>query len=108
LDERIFVEPGHVASQEGNTPMETNRFHADLFWMAREPLKVGAPYSLKLVTQDVKCRVASIEQVMDSSTLESPTEPRDQIERNEAARVTIETRAPLVLIHHVRVPTPGR
>ena len=108
LAEQIFVERGHVASHEGDTPIETNRFHADLFWMAREPLKVGAPYSLKLVTQDVKCRVASIEQIMDSATLESTTEPRDQIERNEVARVTIETRAPLVLDNHDRVPTLGR
>src|ERR1043166_7533291 len=33
LSEQIFVERGYVASHENETPIETNRFHADLFWI---------------------------------------------------------------------------
>jgi bifunctional enzyme CysN/CysC len=108
LSEQIFVERGHVASQEDETPIETNRFHADLFWIVREPLRVGHPYDLRLATQEVKCQIVSIERVMDSSTLEPKSDGRDQLERNEIGRLTIQTRGPLVIDNHDRIPNLGR
>src|SRR6266480_7830093 len=108
LTEQIFVERGYVASHQNETPIETNRFHADLFWIAREPMRVGRLYDLRLATQDVKCQVVSIEQVMDSSTLEINTEKREQLERNEVGQLTIQTRAPLVLDNHDRIANLGR
>src|SRR6266446_28170 len=74
LAEQIFVERGYVASHQNETPVETNRFHADLFWIVREPLRVGHFYDLRLATQEVKCQIVSIEQVMDSSTLEKTSD----------------------------------
>src|SRR5205809_3336315 len=108
LAEQIFVERGYVASHQNETPIETNRFHADLFWIVREPLRVGHFYELRLATQQVKCQIASIEQVMDSSTLETTSDGREQLERNEIGRVTIQTRAPLVIDNHDRIPNLGR
>src|SRR5947207_14717238 len=46
LSEQIFVERGYVASRENETPIEANRFHADLFWIVREQLRIGHLYSL--------------------------------------------------------------
>jgi bifunctional enzyme CysN/CysC len=108
LSEQIFVERGYVASHENETPIETNRFHADLFWIVREPLRIGHLYSLRLATQDVKCEVVSIERVMDSSTLESKSDGREQLERNEIGKLTIQTRGPLVIDNHGRIPNLGR
>jgi bifunctional enzyme CysN/CysC len=108
LGEQIFVERGYVASRENETPIEANRFHADLFWIVREPLRVGHLYSLRLATQDVKCQVVSIERVMDSSTLETKSDGREQLERNEVGRLTIQTRGPLVIDNHDRIPNLGR
>jgi bifunctional enzyme CysN/CysC len=108
LTEQIFVERGYVASHQNETPIETNRFHADLFWIARDPLRVGRLYDVHLATQEVKCQVVSIEQVMDSSTLETNKEKREQLARNEVGRLTIQTRAPLVLDNHDRVANLGR
>jgi bifunctional enzyme CysN/CysC len=108
LSEQIFVERGYVASHQAETPIETNRFHADLFWIAREPMRVGQVYNIRLATQDVKCQVVSIEEVMDSSTLEIKKGHYDRIERNEVGRLTIQTRAPLVLDNHERVANLGR
>src|SRR6202045_5368347 len=48
LSEQIFVERGYVASHQTDTPIETNRFRADLFWIVREPLRVGRLYNLRL------------------------------------------------------------
>jgi bifunctional enzyme CysN/CysC len=108
LSEQIFVERGYVASQENETPIETNRFHADLFWIVREPLRLGHFYDLRLGTQDVKCQIVSIEQVTDSSTLETKSDGREQLERNEIGRLTIQTRGPLVIDNHDRIPNLGR
>ncbi len=108
LTEQIFVERGYVASHENETPIEANRFHADLFWIVREPLRVGHPYDLRLATQDVKCQIVSIERVMDSSTLETESGGREQLERNEIGRVIIQTRGPLVIDNHDRIPNLGR
>jgi len=108
LSEQIFVERGYVASHEDETPIEANRFHADLFWIVHEPLRVGHLYSLRLATQDVKCQVVSIERVMDSSTLETKSDGREQLERNEIGRLTIQTRGPLVIDNHDRIPNIGR
>jgi bifunctional enzyme CysN/CysC len=108
LGEQIFVERGYVASHQTETPIEANRFHADVFWIAREPLRMGQIYNLRLATQDVKCQVVSIEEVMDSSTLEIKAGDYDRIERNEVGRLTIQTRAPLVQDNHDRVANLGR
>jgi len=108
LAEQIFVERGYVASRENETPIEANRFHADLFWIVREPLRVGHLYSLRLATQDVKCEVVSIERVMDSSTLETKSGGPEQLERNEIGTLTIQTRGPLVIDNHDRIPNLGR
>jgi bifunctional enzyme CysN/CysC len=108
LTEQIFVERGYVASHQHETPVETNRFHADLFWIVREPLRVGHLYDLRLATQEVKCQIVSIEQVTDSSSLETKSDGREQLERNEIGRLIIQTRSPLVLDNHDRVPNLGR
>src|SRR5437016_3174969 len=108
LSEQIFVERGYVASHENETPIETNRFHADLFWIVREPLRVGRFYDVRLATQEVKCQIVSIERVMDSSTLETKTHGRERLERNEVGRLIIQTRGPLVMDNHDRIPNLGR
>lgn len=108
LAEQIFVERGYVASHQSDTPIETNRFHADLFWIAQKPLQTNVSYALRLATQEVKCQVASIGQIMDSSSLAITTGETHEVARNEVGRVTIRTRAPLVLDNHERVPNLGR
>jgi bifunctional enzyme CysN/CysC len=108
LIEQIFVERGYVASHQNETPIETNRFHADLFWIVREPLRMGHFYDLRLTTQQVKCQIVSIEQVTDSSSLETKNGGREQLLRNEIGRLTIQTRSPLVIDNHDRIANLGR
>src|SRR5437588_911637 len=45
---------------------------------------------------------------MDSSTLQATKNKREQLERNEVGRLTIQTRSPLVIDNHDRIPTLGR
>ena len=108
LREQIFVERGYVGSHSKDAPIETNRFHADLFWIARQPAHLSQLYTARLATQEVKCQIVSLDEVMDSSSLERSATKSDQLARNEVGRLTIQTRAPIVLDNHDRVPPLGR
>jgi bifunctional enzyme CysN/CysC len=108
LKDHIFIERGHVASHEADAPIETNRVHAKLFWIGAEPLRVGARYRLKLVTQNVECEVVAIGKVVDAATLYPASSDRAELRINEVGEVTLQTRAPLVLDNHERVPALGR
>ena len=108
LRDHIFVERGHIASHEADAPAESNRVHARVFWIGTEPLRVGARYRLKLVTQDVECEVVALSNVVDVATLESAAGERGELRINEVGEMTLQTRRPLVLDNHDRVPTIGR
>ena len=108
LRDHIFIERGHLASHKSDAPAETNRVHATLFWLGTEPLSVGARYRLKLATQDVECQVAALGKVVDAATLDSASTDPSELRINEVGEVTLQTRAPLVLDNHDRVPAMGR
>jgi bifunctional enzyme CysN/CysC len=108
LSDHIFIERGHIASHETDTPVESNRVHAKVFWIGREPLVASARYRLKLVTQDVECEVVAVANVIDAATLDSAPAERSELRTNEVGEVTLQTRAPLVFDNHDRIPTMGR
>jgi bifunctional enzyme CysN/CysC len=108
LRDHIFIERGHIASHETDAPVESNRVHAKVFWIGTEPLRVGARYRLKLVTQNVEGEVVALSNVVDVATLDSAATERAELRINEVGEVTLQTRSPLVLDNHDRVPTMGR
>src|SRR5438270_5107408 len=108
LRDHIFIERGHIASHEADAPVESNRVHSKVFWISAEPLRLGARYRLKLVTQNVECEVVTLLNVVDVATLNSAATDRTELRLNEVGEVTLQTRAPLVLDNHARVPTMGR
>ena len=108
LSDHIFIERGHIASHETDAPVESNRVHAKVFWIGREPLVAGARYRLKLVTQDVECQVVAVANVIDAATLDSAPAERSELRTNEVGEVTLQTRAPLVFDNHDRIPSLGR
>ena len=109
LEEQIFVQRGHVASHETDTPIESNRFKANLFWMGRKNLEIGQRYKLKLTTQEIDCEIASIDRIIDASTLQTVGDAtRTFIAKNDVAEITIETRQPLVMDNHDSNPVLGR
>jgi len=108
LTEQIFVERGHVASHGAHSPIESNRFHARLFWMGRRNLETGQRFKLKLATQELDAEIVSIERIIDASTLETITGGRAHIARNDVAEVVIQTRGALVMDNHDQNPVLGR
>ena len=108
LRDQIFVERGHVGSHEKDAPVESNRVHARVFWIGSEPLRIGARYRLKLVTQNVECEVVALGNAIDAATLAAASVDHTELRANEVGEVTLQTRAPLVLDNHDRVPALGR
>jgi bifunctional enzyme CysN/CysC len=108
LSDQLFIERGHVASHESDAPVESNRLHARIFWLSPEPLRVGARYRLKLVTQNVECEIVALSNVTDVATLDRAATDRSELRINEVGEVTLQTRAPLVFDNHDRVSALGR
>ena len=108
LKEQIFVERGQIAATGDAMPIETNRFRARLFWMGDRPLTLGRRYKVKLMTQEVECQVASIDRVIDASSLETTSSIRRSVGRNEVADITVQTRGPIVLDNYDRLAVSGR
>jgi adenylylsulfate kinase (apsK) len=108
LREQIFVERGYVGSHQKDAPIETNRFHADLFWIARQPASLDHLYTARLATQEFRCQIVSIDEVLDSASLERTQGAAKELARNEVGRLIIQTRAAVVLDNHDRIPNLGR
>ena len=108
LRDHIFIERGHIASHEVDSPIESNRVYAKVFWIGKEPLRVGARYRLKLVTQNVECEVVAVGSVIDAAKLDAGPTRRAELRANEVGEVTLQTRAPLVFDNHDRIPAIGR
>jgi len=108
LTEQIFVERGHVGSLAEHVPIESNRFRARLFWMGRRNIETGERYKLKLATQELEAEIVAIDRIIDASTLETITEGRTHIARNDVAEVVIQTRGALVMDNHDQNPILGR
>jgi bifunctional enzyme CysN/CysC len=108
LKEQIFVERGQIAATANAMPIETNRFRARLFWMGDRPLTLARRYKVKLLTQEVECQVASIDRVINASSLETTSSIRRSVGRNEVAEITVQTRGPIVLDNYDRISVSGR
>lgn len=91
LDQRIFVERGHIGSHEKNPPMLSNVFRANMFWLAAKPLKVGNSYKIRYGTYESTVTVQSIDKVIDTDNL-AQTEKAGEVGKNAVAEVTLRAR----------------
>jgi len=87
LDERIFVERGHIGSHADNPPMLSNVFRANIFWLAAKPLKVGNTYKVRYATVEATVTVQSIDLVIDTDDL-GQNEKAGEVGKNAVAEVT--------------------
>jgi sulfate adenylyltransferase subunit 1 len=69
-EEELFVERGEVISRRKRTPVKAREIRASIFWLADLPFQTGKTYTIKLATAEVLATAVSIEERLDSSTLE--------------------------------------
>ncbi len=108
LAEPLFVERGHVLSHADAAPIVSNRLHASVFWLGAQALRVGDELRLKLGTQDVPCRVATIGKAFDPAHATPELAVASDVSRNGAAEITLQLRRPLVFDRHDRIAALGR
>jgi len=107
LSDQLFVERGSIACHAAETPTLTKEFTARIFWLGKTPLTAGKRYKLKLVTQEMECQIATIEEVVDASTVQT-IPGADAVRTNDAATVVIHTRRPVAVDLFERIPSMGR
>ena len=106
LDEQIFVERGEIASHEADAPIESDVFHARLFWLADKPLKVGTSCELKIGPNRVDAVVEQIERVIDIDALSN--HDATSVARDEIADVVIRTSQLIAFDEHDALSRTGR
>lgn len=106
LSEQIFVERGEVVSKTDDQPIESDVFRAKLFWLGKEPLKVGNRYKLKLGTAEAPVWIDKIDRVIDTDDLSGAD--AKIVDRNQVAEVILRARRILALDEFTKAPRTGR
>jgi bifunctional enzyme CysN/CysC len=99
LDDRIFVERGHLGSTTKNMPMLSNVFRANIFWLSHNPLKVGNSYKVRYGTTEANVTVQSIDNLVDTQDLNS-NDNASEVARNCVAEITLRARDILPIDPH--------
>jgi bifunctional enzyme CysN/CysC len=107
LDDRIFVERGHMGSHEQDMPILSNVFKANIFWLSNTPLKVGNAYKIRYGTIEASVTVQSIDMMVDTNNLEKHNDARE-VKRNDVAEVTLRARDLLPIDAHDQNRRLGR
>ena len=79
-----------------------------MFWIGSEPLVPTARYRIKLTTQELECQVVTVANVLDAATLTSSFGECPELQMNQIADVTLQTRGTLVFDNYDRIPSLGR
>lgn len=132
LTEQLFIERGEIISHVDNAPMLSNLFRARIVWLGNNPLKAGNFYKIKLQNAELQAELRSIDQVLDTDTLErikperaeglkgsenkelspsaphQPLSPSLSIPRHGVGEVTFRVRGMAALDDHADNPRTGR
>ncbi len=106
LDQRAFVERGHVASLASEPLRPARRLTVRLFWLAADPLTVGRSLTLQLAAGQYRAKVWSIESVIDLHTLEK--RQVDRVLTNQVAEIILEAADPIPVDRFTALPRTGR
>ena len=104
----VFLERGNVLCSPGSQPILTDTIAANMFWMSKKDFTKDQKLTIRCATQEMSCKVVSIDKRIDSSTLELLDTDCDTLKNLEVAEVTIETKKPIVVKNFNDVQELGR
>src|SRR5258708_20147315 len=84
LDRELFIERGDVIAHVGDSPRDTRRIRARIFWLHDKPLATGASILVRLGTRETRATVVAIEKAVDPgqlSTVVTKSIPRHHLTR---------------------------
>jgi bifunctional enzyme CysN/CysC len=106
LDREIFVERGEIIATGATRPKVARSLRARIFWLADEPLYVGASLNLRLATASTKARIAAIHNVIDPGQLSQTVHAT--VGNNQVAELELGLFQPLGADLHTVNPKTGR
>src|ERR1700732_1484557 len=106
LDRELFIERGDVIAHVGDSPRDTRRIRARIFWLHDKPLVTGASSLVRLGTRETRATVVAIEKAVDPGELASVE--TKSIARNHVGEIDISLAHPLAADPYSDNPRTGR
>ncbi|WP_426439723.1 adenylyl-sulfate kinase [Bradyrhizobium genosp. P] len=106
LDRELFIERGDVIGHVGESPRETRRIHARIFWLHDKPLSKGDQILIRLGTRETRGSVVAIEKAVDPGALSN--EETTAIARNHVGEIDISLAQPVATDPYTENPRTGR
>lgn len=107
LLDRADLARGEVGWSGECPPVVSSSFEASIFWLSPQPMHEGEKLVMRCATQQQQCRIATIHERINSSSLEH-LDDRSRIEETEVGHTRVTTGAPLVVERFQDVPELGR
>lgn len=104
----VFLERGNVLCLPGTEPILTDKISANIFWMTQQDFDIDQKLTIRCATQEMSCKVVSINKRIDSSTLEVLDTDCKMLKNLEVAEITIGTEKPIAVKNFNDVQELGR
>jgi bifunctional enzyme CysN/CysC len=106
LDRELFIERGDIIAHTGNSPRDTRRLRARIFWLHEKPLARGDQILVRLGTREARASVVAIEKAIDPGALSNAQDTA--IARNHVGEVDISLAQPIAADVYADNPRTGR
>jgi bifunctional enzyme CysN/CysC len=106
LDRELFLERGDVIGHAGQSPRDTRRIRARIFWLHEKPLSKGEQILVRLGTRETRATVVAIEKAVDPGALSN--EETAAIARNHVGEIDISLAQPIAADPYTENPRTGR
>ena len=106
LDRELFLERGDVIAHVGQSPRDTRRLRARIFWLHDKPLSKGEQILIRLGTRETRASVVAIEKAVDPGELSNAE--TSAIARNHVGEIDISLAQPIAADPYSENPRTGR
>ena len=106
LDRELFIERGDIIAHTGQSPRDTRRIRARIFWLHDKPLSKGEQILIRLGTRECRATVVEIEKAVDPGALSN--EATTAIARNHVGEIDISLAQPVATDPYTENPRTGR
>ncbi|WGR94212.1 adenylyl-sulfate kinase [Bradyrhizobium sp. ISRA443] len=106
LDRELFIERGDIIGHPGQSPRDTRRIRARIFWLHDKPLTKGEQILIRLGTRESRATVVAIEKAVDPGALSN--EENAAIARNHVGEIDISLAQPVATDPYTENPRTGR
>ncbi len=106
LDRELFIERGDIIAHVGQSPRDTRRLRARIFWLHDKPLEKADQILIRLGTREARASVVAIEKAIDPGALSNAE--NTAIARNHVGEIEIALAQPIAADAYADNPRTGR